>query len=169
MPELKNLRHERFCQLFVALGVASEAYRQAGFKSKTVDGNAGRLIVRDSICKRVAEIRAENQRKFKLTLEGAVELLTEIATTPAGEVTRHSRLCQSFKHTSGDGWECDEIKMPDKLAAIQELSRIGGWHSAQRLELSAGSPLTKYLSDLRSEREVKAIEIEAETEKDVSK
>jgi phage terminase small subunit len=146
MPELSNVRHERFCQLFVALGNASEAYRQAGYHSKTPDADSAQLAVKGSVKSRIAEIRQEIRPKAKLTLEDAVELLCEIATTPAGEITKHSRLCESYKETEHG----IELKMPSKLGAISELGRILDWHAANRVQISAGDSLNNYIVALRA-------------------
>jgi phage terminase small subunit len=146
MPELSNLRHERFCQLFVALGNASEAYRQAGYRSKSPDVDAAQLLVKGSISSRITELRVQSQRKIALTREDALELLAEIITTPAGAINKHHRLCESFKETA------DEvvIRMPSKIAAMQELCRILGWHAADRVEVHAGDSLNKYIVALRA-------------------
>jgi phage terminase small subunit len=146
MPELSNLRHERFCQLFVALGNASEAYRQAGYFGQDADAKAGRLAVKDSIKSRIKEIRQEIRPKAKLALEDAIDLLAEIATTPAGEITKHSRLCESYKETEHG----IEVKMPSKLGAISELGRILDWHAANRVQISAGDSLNNYIVALRA-------------------
>jgi Terminase small subunit len=146
MAELKNVRHERFCQLFVALGNATEAYRQAGYHAKTPDINACQLLRIPKISHRVTEIRLQSQRKAALNREAAIELLAEIATTPAGAINKHHRLCESFKDTG----EVSEIKMPSKIAALQELGRILGWHAADRVEVHAGDSLNNYIVALRA-------------------
>lgn len=146
MAELSNVRHERFCQLFVALGNATEAYRQAGYHSKNPDVDASQLLVKGRISSRVSELRLQSQRKIALNREAAIELLAEIATTPAGAINKHHRLCESFKDTS----EVSEIKMPSKIAALQELGRILGWHAADKVQISADDSLGAYIVALRA-------------------
>jgi hypothetical protein len=46
------------------------------------------------------------------------------AITPAGKVDEQSRLCQSYKVTP----ESREIRMPDKLRAIEQLVKLCGWN-----------------------------------------
>jgi phage terminase small subunit len=146
MPELSNPRHERFCLLYVLLGNATEAYRQSGYRPQNADVKGPRLLGNVGIESRIAELRAQNSRKAKLSLDDAVELLCEIATTPAGEITKHSRLCESYKETEHG----IELKMPSKLGAISELGRILDWHAANRVQISAGDSLNNYIVALRA-------------------
>jgi phage terminase small subunit len=146
MAKKLTARQERFVQLVITLGNASEAYRQAGYTGKNADVNASKLLVCSGINRRLAELRLESNRKTALNLEGAMELLAEIATTPAGLIDKHHRLCESFKDT-GDSVE---IKMPSKIAALQELGRILGWHAADRVEVHAGDSLNNYIVALRA-------------------
>jgi hypothetical protein len=73
MPALENVRWERFCQAIVH-NVAKHgqkysqgrAYIEAGYNSKPGDSayaNASRLVVRDKIAKRIAELLHEAQQK----------------------------------------------------------------------------------------------------------
>ena len=136
MPELKNIRQERFCLLYLLSGNASQAYREAGFNSRNPDVNASKLLVKASIQKRIAEFQPKKTRNR----EGIIEWLDDLMSRPADE----------------------PVKWSDKLRAAEIIARMCGYNAPDQLELSAGSPLTRYLSDLRSERELKAIEISNE-------
>jgi hypothetical protein len=70
--------------------------------------------------------------------------------TGAGNVNSTDSLCQAHKHTSGDGWEAHEIRLPDKLGAAQQMARMCAWNEPERIELSADS-LTNYLLELRQQ------------------
>jgi hypothetical protein len=129
VPPLRNIRQEKFCQLYVKLGKIAEAYRQAGFHSKTPDGNACRLISSDKIAKRIVEIQAENERKMPLTREEALKILAEIAQGPLDEFTRRG----------------------DQIRAIEVASRMCGWNEPDEVRLSAANSLTGYLLELRKE------------------
>jgi Terminase small subunit len=129
VPALKNIRRERFCQLYVKLGNASEAYRQAGFNSKEVNGNACNLIASNSVSSRIMEIQAENDRKSPLSREEALNILAEIARGPRDEF----------------------IKASDQERAIEIASRMCGWNEPDEVRLSAANSLTGYLLDLRKE------------------
>ena len=121
---------ERFCQLFVMLGNASEAYRQAGYKGiKNADVHGAELMVRHGICKRVAEIKAQNASKMALTRGEALNILAEIARGPRDEF----------------------IKASDQERAIEIASRMCGWNEPDEVRLSAANSLTGYLLELRRE------------------
>ena len=94
MRELKNIRYERFCQGVVSGLSHSEAYRQAGYGQKDVDGNAARLIVKDNIASRIAEIRAENAAKCEMSKEEYRRYLIGAMRTPAADIGPHHQFCQ---------------------------------------------------------------------------
>jgi|WetSurMetagenome_2_1015567.scaffolds.fasta_scaffold207079_2 hypothetical protein len=56
MPILKNAKHEKFCQLVAKGSSFYAAYLQAGFSKNGARNNASRLIAKDIITKRVAEL-----------------------------------------------------------------------------------------------------------------
>jgi hypothetical protein len=124
MPPLANPRHELFAQAVASGKSASEAYRRSGAPGKNADVHAARLMVNDGICKRVAELKEAQSQKSELSRDQAREFLTEVILTPAGKVNEQSRLCQSYKVTP----ESREIRMPDKLRAIEQLVKLCGWN-----------------------------------------
>ncbi|KAH0533613.1 hypothetical protein FGG08_007634, partial [Glutinoglossum americanum] len=129
MPALKNIRQEKFCQFYVKSGHITEAYRQAGFESKTPDGNASRLISSDRIQRRIREIQAKNDRKMALSRDEALNILAEIARGPRDEF----------------------IKASDQERAIEIAARMCGWNEPDEVRLSAANTLTGYLLELRKE------------------
>jgi phage terminase small subunit len=123
MSALKRIRQERFAQLYVELGNATEAYRQAGYQDHPdVDSNAHRLTVNDRVAVRIAEIRRENEAKSGFDREKAIELLAEIA--------RHGE------------------KDSDRVAAIAKIGAWSGWDQPQRIVVSA-DPFSDYLQEMR--------------------
>ena len=68
-------------------------YRQSGGKGKNADVQAAKLVVRGSICERVAELKEAQSRKSELSRDRLREFLTEVILTPAGKVDEQSRLC----------------------------------------------------------------------------
>ena len=124
MPILANPRHELFAQAVASGKSASEAYRQSGGNGENADVHAARLMVNDSICKRVAALKEAQSQKSELSRDRLRELLAEVILTPAGRVDGKSRLCRSYKVTA----EVREIRMPDKLAAAAQLAKLCGWH-----------------------------------------
>jgi hypothetical protein len=79
-----------------------------------------------------------------------LEWLARVITTGAGEVTPTDSLCQAHKHTSGDGWEAHEIRLPDKLGAAAQLARMCAWNEPDRIKLSTEDSLSAYLLELRA-------------------
>jgi hypothetical protein len=46
--------------------------------------------------------------------------------------------------------ETHQIRMPDKLAAIAQLSKLCGWNEPEKFEHGATDTLTEFLHELRS-------------------
>ncbi|HEY1472946.1 MAG TPA: terminase small subunit [Pseudolabrys sp.] len=73
MPPLKNNRHERFALALAEGRSATEAYSQAGYKP--CRQNAARLMTKDDIKARLAELQAVAAKKTEVTVES---LLAEL-------------------------------------------------------------------------------------------
>ena len=123
------------------------AYRKVSGNDHSSDCKADQWMKCRGVEERIMELRRENDRKCTLSREAALQFLTEVVNTPIGAVTKDSRLAQAMKDTD----DVHEIRMPDKLVAVQTLGKMCDWFSAERIEVSASS-LTTYLSSLRSER-----------------
>lgn len=130
MPELKNIRHERFCLLYLICGNASEAYRQAGYPSKTPDVNACQLLVKPKIKARIAELMPQNRVKSR---DDVLQWLSEMMSRPVDE----------------------PMKWSDKLRAGEIYVRMCGYNAPEEVQLSAANSLTTYLLQLR-ERAINA-------------
>ena len=65
MPELENVRHEKFAEL-VAVGVPP--YR-AGLQAGFGDHSASNLMKRDDIRARVSELCAEHRERCEVTID----------------------------------------------------------------------------------------------------
>jgi hypothetical protein len=78
-----------------------------------------------------------------------LEWLCAVIKTGALDVDPRGPLCQSYKQLEGGGCE---IRMPDKLGAIQQLSRMCGWNSPERFIVDAPDPLTQLLQEIRQGR-----------------
>jgi hypothetical protein len=128
MPELKNIRQERFCLLYAVLGNASEAYRQAGYQTNNADVNAAQLMVKPSIVSRIAEINAQIAPKKVRNREGILEWLDDLMSRPADE----------------------PVKWSDKLRAAEIIARMCGYNAADRVEVHAGDSLNNYIVALRA-------------------
>ena len=77
-----NARQEKFCIEFVRCGNATEAYKAAGYKPKSVKAataNSARMIAKDSIKAKIAELREEANKGKIMDAKERRELLTKIA------------------------------------------------------------------------------------------
>jgi hypothetical protein len=146
MPELSSARHELFAQGVASGLTGSEAYRRAIGKGKNADVHAAEFMARPGIKERIAEIRDAAAEKSELKREEVLKFLADVIRTPAGEVSKSSHLCQSFKDTA----EVHQIRMPDKLAAIAQLSKLCGWNEPEKVEHGATDTLTEFLRKLRA-------------------
>ncbi len=81
-----NQRQEKFCLFYTgsACGDATKAYEMAGFKGgnkKSIHSSSTKLVKRDIIQKRIAELRKEAENKLTLSREDCLKILSGIATT----------------------------------------------------------------------------------------
>lgn len=84
MPQLENVRHEKFARLVAAGEPASKAYVDAGYAASTdrsAESAGSRLLSNVEVASRIAEIRAELERAAQkaatVTKEWIVEKLRE--------------------------------------------------------------------------------------------
>ena len=73
MAELKNIRHEAFCQAYAETDIGVESYRRTyGEKVKGAAGGASRLLKQVDIQTRIAEIRSEIAQRHEVTQDTLV-------------------------------------------------------------------------------------------------
>jgi hypothetical protein len=147
MASLKNVRHEKFAQC-VASGLSgADAYRQAAeYSGKQADGNAANWMNRPGVRERVNELKEANSRKATLSREQTIEFLCNVIKTSAAKVEEDSPLVQSAEFV-----DCKlvRVKIPDKIAAVKELTRMCGWAKPDRVEISATDTLTEFIQSIR--------------------
>ena len=93
--------------------------------------NLRRISSAQSETLRVAELKAAQAQKSELSRDQLREFLTEVILTPASKVNEQSRLCQSYKVTP----EVREIRMPDKLRAVEQLAKLCGFNEPEKMEI----------------------------------
>ncbi len=108
MPILENQRHEKFAQLIATGEAASVAYKKV-YKAKVsvADTNGPRLLGNARVKERVRELQGKAEAKTVLTIEEKREFLRRVVV----------------EDYSGAG---SEIKMPDKLRAIELDAKLAG-------------------------------------------
>lgn len=86
-----NRKQEIFCEEFVKSGNAAEAYKRAGYKAssaKSAANSASRLLEKDGICGRIAELRAKVTDAKILDARQRRILLSEIAKAKGQDAVR---------------------------------------------------------------------------------
>lgn len=83
MPKGLTIRQEKFCNIYLECGNASEAYRQAypnseKWKDKTVNEAASRLLNISKVYTRVEELKNRQALKSEVKREEIIELLTNV-------------------------------------------------------------------------------------------
>lgn len=79
---LKNPKWERFCMEYAQSGNAADAYRRAGYQSRSTAAaasSARRLLISDNIQARLAEIAQETHSEKIMQVAEMQERLTRIA------------------------------------------------------------------------------------------
>jgi hypothetical protein len=82
MPALDNAKHERFAQEIAKGASNREAYRSAGYETKSeaaTDANASRLLSDDKVRSRIAEIQERAATRAEITVASITENLARIA------------------------------------------------------------------------------------------
>lgn len=105
-PQL-NPKQEKFCQLYVDLGNASEAYRQAynsTAKPESVHVNASKLLSDAKVSLRVKQLQDELSEALLWSRVDSLKVLSEIA--------------------KGDD---EEAKPSDKVNAVKVINSMNGW------------------------------------------
>jgi hypothetical protein len=148
MPRPRKIAYEKFAQ-FVASGLSlAESYRRTTGQTKNADVKGDQWHGYAGIKERIQELKAQNSKASELSREELLAFLSDAVTTPAGEITGKSRLCQSIKRTNGNGWETTEVKLPDKLVAVQIINPMCGFEKPSKVELT-GDSLSRYIVELR--------------------
>lgn len=76
-----TVKQEKFCQVFVETGNASEAYRASystdNMKNETINEEASRLRNNRKIATRIEEIRKEHRLRHNITIDDLLDELEE--------------------------------------------------------------------------------------------
>ncbi|MCF7675527.1 MAG: terminase small subunit [Akkermansiaceae bacterium] len=133
-------RQQRFCEFVAAGETQTDAWLRAGYKvSRNVARrNAAESLTKPDIKAHLAELRAPQTAKAKMTKERKLIFLAEIIRTPIGEIGPDSPLCQEFSEIfSEKGGTSTRIKMPDKLRALELHSKLVGDFEAEKVQVES--------------------------------
>ena len=147
MARANQTTFERFAQLVAAGRSQLEAFLQTHPDSSVRNGNRNshRFAKHPKVQAHLKKLIAASDMKIAISREKAIDHLTDIITTPIGELNPNHYLAQRARPTR-DGID---LQMPDKLQALAQLSKMQGWNEPEKHELSTTSELTALLETLR--------------------
>lgn len=125
MAEL-NPKQEKFCQLYVKLGNASEAYRQAynsTAKPESVHVRGSELLANSKVLVRVQELQSQTEEQAFWSRMDSLKVLAEIA--------------------KGDD---PDAKPSDKVNAVKVINSMHGWDK-QTIEQTTTHKMDKSLAE----------------------
>jgi len=160
-------KQENFCNYYIETGNASEAYRRAyscgNMASDTINRKAAELFNNGKITARVSQLQADLQERSDISKDEAVKELTNIVRARVTDVLfargttikiknleelpDHVVSCISVMKKVKGGIE---IKLYDKISAIDRLSKMLGWDESSKIDIQ-GSVNTGFLEQMSNE------------------
>ena len=162
-----TVKQENFCNYYLESGNASEAYRRAyscgNMAPDTINRKAVELLNNGKITARVGQLQAILQERSDISKDEAVRELSNIVRARVTDVLfakgttikiknleelpDHVVSCISVMKKVKGGIE---IKLYDKISAIDRLSKMLGWDGPTRVDLH-GSVNTSFLEQMSDE------------------
>ncbi|MEQ8823828.1 MAG: terminase small subunit [Filomicrobium sp.] len=164
-------KQEAFAQHYAIHGVATDAYKAAGYSTrsgpKTINEAACRLTKHDKVSARIAElqqqVRKDAEEKFELTVERLTEAYMDIAFADPSELftwdetgemvlkrpeeltPRQRRLIGHLQKTNGKSVTV-EFRLNDRMKALDALAKRLGFFEVDNAQ-SAGNITVNISSD----------------------
>ena len=142
-------KQEKFANLYVELGNASEAYRQAydvgvDTAEGTINVKASRLLKESKISLRVAELQESVKETHSITRDYIVKGLLEIIS----DADYTFNLGKDSKLTKDDSKAfyriMQQTKNTDKLRALETLAKMLGLNEPEKIDLNVKSFKTNW-------------------------
>ena len=155
-----TIKQEKFCNYYLETGNASEAYRRAfscsRMKEKTIWEKASVLLLKDKVRARIEQLRVELQRRSDITKDEAVRILSDIAranivdtlsvskskdftTILIDDITKLPLSTQHAILSVKSNEKGYEIKLYNKIEAIDKLSKLLGWDAPVKQEIAGNT------------------------------
>lgn len=150
-------KKKEFARLLVESKLSkADAYRKA-YKRKDMSNDAAskaasRLSKDDEVLRMIDELNAQLDRSAIATKQECLEFLTAVLRTPIGEVGEDSPLCQEVAYTDSGMRK----KMPGKIEAVRELSKLAGYNEPEPVDVSGLSQIAAVLAGMKQEHLVRA-------------
>lgn len=134
-------KQEKFCTLYIELGNASEAYRQAysagRMKAESIAVQAAKMIASPKIALRLAELKAAHAERHNMTVDDIADMLIEdrkfardmesaaaAVSATMGLAKLYGHMRDKVEHTGKNGGPIQhEDRTPANL--IEEARRLG--------------------------------------------
>lgn len=146
-------KQEKFANLYVELGNASEAYRRSysckRMSEKQVWEESSKLINHPKVTQRVKQLQTELQRRSDISKDEAVKELSNVVRgriTDIFDIKQGSLFIKDLKKLPDEVVSCIEsiketnigieIKLYNKISAIDRLSKMMGWDEATKQEIT---------------------------------
>lgn len=146
-----TIKQENFCNYYIESGNASDAYRRAyscgKMKDESINVNASKLLNNTKVALRVKELQLEQKERSDLKKEEAIKELTSIVRARITNVmciTGDSISLKNLEDLPDDVISAIssikqtnagiEIKLYDKISAIDRLSKMKGWDEPTKNE-----------------------------------
>ena len=151
-------KQEKFCNVYLECGNASEAYRRAysceRMKDKQIWEESCKLLTRPNVAQRIRQLREGMEQRSNFTKDNAVSILRDIATAnivdvldvkPGKEYTTvlvkdlsalPMNVQRSIMHIMSNERGV-EVRLYSKIDAIERLSKLLGWDEPTKADVKA--------------------------------
>lgn len=164
-------KQKQFVDLYLEGLAAGVAYVRAGYSQNGAAVSASKLLKTPNV---IAYMEAEQQamsERSRIKKWQVLEFLSEVITTPIGDVDESSTLCQEYTRTEiggpqgqlrrgsyDRGNEVEEspaallvkIKMVGKIDAIDRMAKMLGWYAPEKHQLDASDELADLIRETRA-------------------
>lgn len=152
MGPLRNVRYEQLCHEFLVDYNQTQAAIRTGYSAKSAYKQASEIFMRPEVGARVNELLAERSVRVGVTADRVVQELARVAFMKAPDVINLNdasvidglsdddmAVISSVKVRSGGQWEEREVRMFDKLRALELLGKHLGMFT-DRLNINTDVP-----------------------------
>lgn len=150
-------KQKKFADYYLEGIAAGIAYTRAGYSPNGAKEAACRLLKTEKVA---AYIEAEQERisaQSRIKQWQLLEFLSDVITTPVGDIDENSILAQEVTRDEiGEQTLKTTVKMVNKIAAIDRLTKMLGWNAPKKVEHSASGDLTQLMMRIRAGRETPA-------------
>jgi len=139
MSKKLTVKQEKFAQLYVTLGNASEAYRQSydvkpSTTTESINVSASTLLADPKISLRVKELKAEAAQEHCVTRKDIIKMLFEIIDD-VDETFSLAKLEEADKDEKSRFFRMmQQTKNSDKLRALEQLTKMLGLNEPDKSE-----------------------------------